>query len=84
MSPRSFIVLEDSNDYARCSRDTKFKSMVLREIRGADDTFAVGEVIESRNPRYAVGEKLMDWNTGPRPERHLLVKRARMVGVSCD
>jgi rubredoxin len=36
--PRSFIVLEDSNDYARCSRDTKFKSMVLREIRVADDT----------------------------------------------
>jgi hypothetical protein len=35
--PRSFIVLEDSNDYARCSRDTKFKSIVLREIRAADD-----------------------------------------------
>ena len=38
MSPRSFIVLEDSNDYARCSRDTKFKSIVLREIRAADDS----------------------------------------------
>jgi hypothetical protein len=43
MSPRSFIVLEDSNDYARCSRDTKFKSMVLREIRVADDNHPLSE-----------------------------------------
>jgi hypothetical protein len=30
--------LEDSNDRASCSRDTKFKPMVLREIQAADDS----------------------------------------------
>jgi len=29
--------LEDSNDYAGCSRDTKFKPLVLDEIHAADD-----------------------------------------------
>jgi transposase len=33
-----FIVLEDSNDRASCSRDTKFTPMILREIQAADDS----------------------------------------------
>jgi NADPH-dependent curcumin reductase CurA len=41
------------------------------EIGDTMRAFAVGEVIESRNPRYAVGEKLMvcsvGRNTRPRP-----------------
>jgi len=36
--PRSFIVLDDSNDYADCGRDTKFNPLVLDEIQAADDT----------------------------------------------
>jgi hypothetical protein len=34
---RSFIILERSNDYADCGRDTKFNPMVLDEIHAADD-----------------------------------------------
>jgi len=30
--------LKDSNDYAGCSRHTKFKPLVLGEIQAADDT----------------------------------------------
>jgi hypothetical protein len=30
--------LDDSNDYAGCSRDTKFKPLVLDEIHPADDS----------------------------------------------
>jgi hypothetical protein len=35
--PRSFIVLQRSNDYTDCSRDTKFKPLVLGEIHAAND-----------------------------------------------
>jgi hypothetical protein len=40
--PRSFIVLEHSNDYAGCNRGTKFKPLALGEIQAADDTQALG------------------------------------------
>jgi hypothetical protein len=39
--PRSFIVLDDSNDDAGCSNDRKFKPLVLGEIHAADDTSAL-------------------------------------------
>jgi hypothetical protein len=35
---RSFIVLEDSINYAVCSRDTKFKPLDLGEIQAVDDS----------------------------------------------
>jgi hypothetical protein len=34
--PRSFIVLEDSNDYAGCSRDTKFKPQIMAVVDFAE------------------------------------------------
>jgi hypothetical protein len=35
---RSFIVLEDANDYASSSRNTNFKPLVLGEIQTVGDT----------------------------------------------